>query len=135
VPGEWELDHVVALVNGGDESEENRRPICKPCHRKKTIVDMGGRVIGEDGYPIDLQRPGSQRTETVQAENMHQNGARTEKHVKVMSEKNRGRTGWGGEKNSQVLGGTPSAPGKKLRSQNRKPGFPACQAQARNPQP
>lgn len=51
-----ELDHRVALVNGGEDVEENRQGLCAACHRDKTNEDMGYKPkvqIGADGYPID----------------------------------------------------------------------------------
>ena len=35
-----EFDHVVALVNGGRNREENLRALCKNCHRDKTDADV-----------------------------------------------------------------------------------------------
>jgi 5-methylcytosine-specific restriction protein A len=51
-----ELDHVVALVNGGQDAPSNMQLLCKPCHRDKTAKDMGFKPrprIGLDGYPTD----------------------------------------------------------------------------------
>ena len=50
-----ELDHIVALVNGGDNEEENLQGLCAPCHVDKTARDLGQRVkpvIGLDGWPV-----------------------------------------------------------------------------------
>lgn len=50
-----ELDHIVALVNGGLDVPENRQGLCKPCHEAKTRQDMGWRekpTIGLDGWPV-----------------------------------------------------------------------------------
>ena len=50
-----ELDHIVALVNGGDNEEENLQGLCAPCHVDKTARDLGHRVkpvIGLDGWPV-----------------------------------------------------------------------------------
>ena len=38
--GHLELDHWVALINGGDNSASNFRLICQPCHRLKTSRDL-----------------------------------------------------------------------------------------------
>jgi 5-methylcytosine-specific restriction endonuclease McrA len=32
----WELDHVIALQDGGVNAEGNLQPLCKPCHGVKT---------------------------------------------------------------------------------------------------
>ncbi len=50
-----ELDHIVALVNGGGNEEENLQSLCAPCHVDKTALDLGQRVkpvIGLDGWPV-----------------------------------------------------------------------------------
>lgn len=40
-PGDrWDLDHVVALTNGGAHAEGNLAPICEWCHRGKTAEDV-----------------------------------------------------------------------------------------------
>lgn len=49
-----EIDHVIALVNGGDNSAENLMPLCSDCHDEKTRRDMGWKPrpkIGLDGWP------------------------------------------------------------------------------------
>lgn len=35
-----ELDHIVALVNGGTDTPDNRQGLCKPCHEIKTLADL-----------------------------------------------------------------------------------------------
>ena len=50
-----DLDHIVALVNGGGNEEENLQGLCTACHVDKTAVDLGQRVkpvIGLDGWPV-----------------------------------------------------------------------------------
>lgn len=50
-----ELDHIVALVNGGTNDPSNRQGLCEPCHKAKTAQDMGWkpkRQIGPDGWPV-----------------------------------------------------------------------------------
>lgn len=45
-PGdEWDCDHTIALINGGEHKESNLRPMCKECHRKKTAVDTREKSI------------------------------------------------------------------------------------------
>lgn len=39
-PDGFELDHEVALVNGGTDTDENCRVRCLPCHEAKTKRDM-----------------------------------------------------------------------------------------------
>lgn len=33
---EAELDHFLALIDGGKHEQENFRPVCSSCHRKKS---------------------------------------------------------------------------------------------------
>ena len=35
-----DFDHHIPLVIGGDDTEENLRPLCRPCHRLKTKGDV-----------------------------------------------------------------------------------------------
>jgi 5-methylcytosine-specific restriction protein A len=37
----FEVDHVVALVNGGTDDPENLQGLCIECHADKTCVDLG----------------------------------------------------------------------------------------------
>lgn len=36
----WDLDHVVALINGGENREGNLRPVHRKCHLAKTASDV-----------------------------------------------------------------------------------------------
>ena len=50
-----EVDHIVALVNGGEDNHENRQALCSECHAEKTRRDLGQRErppIGLDGWPV-----------------------------------------------------------------------------------
>lgn len=49
-----QLDHILALVNGGQDVESNRQGLCDPCHDEKTREDMNWRpkvTVGLDGWP------------------------------------------------------------------------------------
>lgn len=35
----YDLDHHIPLEIGGDDSDDNLRPLCRPCHRLKTKGD------------------------------------------------------------------------------------------------
>lgn len=51
-----ELDHIVALVNGGKDEEGNRQGLCEACHKVKTAKDLGHKrkaQIGLDGWPVE----------------------------------------------------------------------------------
>ena len=42
-----EVDHIVAICNGGDAwDESNLQVLCIDCHRKKTKLDLGKRSKG-----------------------------------------------------------------------------------------
>lgn len=48
-------DHIVALTNGGEDSESNLQSLCDECHRIKTAQDLGHKIrpqIGLDGWPV-----------------------------------------------------------------------------------
>jgi 5-methylcytosine-specific restriction endonuclease McrA len=59
-----ELDHIVALDNGGTDTDDNRQGLCADCHLEKTAEDLGYRhrprvMIGADGFPIERAGPGA----------------------------------------------------------------------------
>lgn len=55
-----EVDHLVEVADGGDNSLANLRTVCRECHRSKTTANIrerarsrrGGMKFGEDGWPI-----------------------------------------------------------------------------------
>lgn len=40
-PEGFQLDHVVPLYKGGEDTEENTQVLCIECHDRKTMRDMG----------------------------------------------------------------------------------------------
>lgn len=40
----WDLDHVVALANGGEHRESNLAPALRDKHRKKTAQDVAEKA-------------------------------------------------------------------------------------------
>jgi 5-methylcytosine-specific restriction enzyme A len=51
-----EVDHVVALVNGGKDADDNLQSLCVECHKLKTAEDIGytpRTEIGYDGWPVE----------------------------------------------------------------------------------
>lgn len=36
---DWDLDHIIALENGGTDDDDNLAPICDWCHTDKTGED------------------------------------------------------------------------------------------------
>jgi 5-methylcytosine-specific restriction endonuclease McrA len=52
----FELDHVVALTNGGTNDDANMQVLCYSCHDIKTNADLGytpRQATGDDGWPIE----------------------------------------------------------------------------------
>ena len=44
-PGEaWDVDHVIALCNGGKHEEANLRPALRQAHRRKTADDVKAKA-------------------------------------------------------------------------------------------
>lgn len=51
-----EVDHIVALVNGGADDVDNLQSLCADCHKDKTRADLGlgpSRACDASGYPVD----------------------------------------------------------------------------------
>lgn len=51
-----EVDHIIALVNGGGDTDDNKQSLCDQCHAAKTRADLGQQPSGAcdvDGLPID----------------------------------------------------------------------------------
>ena len=51
-----ELDHIIALTNGGKDIPSNYQALCSSCHKIKTAQDLNHKqkpIIGLDGYPIE----------------------------------------------------------------------------------
>lgn len=40
VSDDWDLDHVIALINGGENRETNMAPALRDKHREKTKADV-----------------------------------------------------------------------------------------------
>ena len=38
-------DHIIALVNGGRNSEANLQLLCEPCHKLKTRADVAEKAV------------------------------------------------------------------------------------------
>jgi len=47
---EFELDHIMALTNGGADTDDNCQVLCTVpdggCHRRKTAIDLGRSAKG-----------------------------------------------------------------------------------------
>lgn len=62
-----QVDHIVALANGGTDKPDNLEAICAECHVQKTRMDSGRTrkvEIGVDGFPVAARiaarnKPGS----------------------------------------------------------------------------
>jgi len=44
IPGKWQADHIVALINGGENRETNLQLICDECHKAKTGDDVAEKA-------------------------------------------------------------------------------------------
>lgn len=58
-----EVDHIVALVNGGADDVDNLQSLCFDCHKDKTRADLGlgpSRACDSRGYPVDNSHPWNQ---------------------------------------------------------------------------
>ncbi|MGQ3080643.1 MULTISPECIES: HNH endonuclease [Rhizobium/Agrobacterium group] len=40
----WDLDHVTALINGGENRESNLKPAHRKCHVEKTALDVAEKA-------------------------------------------------------------------------------------------
>jgi 5-methylcytosine-specific restriction endonuclease McrA len=40
----WDLDHVKALINGGENRESNLKPAHRKCHVEKTAADVAEKA-------------------------------------------------------------------------------------------
>ena len=52
-----EVDHIIPLFKGGNNSIENLQPICKPCHIDKSLIERGKRTrvrVDNEGKPIGI---------------------------------------------------------------------------------
>ena len=43
----YDLDHIVPLWKGGEDTEENLQALCPACHRKKTDMERVERTSGD----------------------------------------------------------------------------------------
>ena len=41
-----EVDHIIPVRNGGTEAESNLQGLCKPCHSRKTAIEVGFNTQG-----------------------------------------------------------------------------------------
>lgn len=48
-------DHIIPLAQGGTDTDDNIRCLCRQCHDKRTAEQFGYKLkveIGADGWPI-----------------------------------------------------------------------------------
>ena len=43
-----EVDHIVNVAQGGDDSDDNLEAICRPCHQAKTLEEARRGRDGDD---------------------------------------------------------------------------------------
>lgn len=50
-------DHIKPLTQGGPDTDDNIRCLCRPCHLKRTAEQFGlkapRKTIGRDGWPTE----------------------------------------------------------------------------------
>jgi 5-methylcytosine-specific restriction protein A len=56
----WQLDHIIALENGGKDEPDNLAPCCDWCHKGKTAEDHGKAAKGR-AVAVSTIIPRSQR--------------------------------------------------------------------------
>lgn len=67
MPGEpWDLDHIIALINGGENRESNLAPALRDKHKEKTAKDVAekARVDRKMAASIGLKRIGMKRIQS-----------------------------------------------------------------------
>jgi 5-methylcytosine-specific restriction protein A len=57
----WDLDHVIALINGGEHRESNLAPALRDKHREKTAEDVKAKARGDKAA---MRAAGIKRTTT-----------------------------------------------------------------------
>ncbi|ART68832.1 hypothetical protein BTO20_09755 [Mycobacterium dioxanotrophicus] len=50
-------DHIVALTEHGDDSDENCQAACAPCHRRKTSLEGHRARWGDSSAPVPPSAP------------------------------------------------------------------------------
>ncbi len=45
VGDKWQTDHMIALINGGENRESNLRSLLDKCHAVKTGADVGEKAV------------------------------------------------------------------------------------------
>lgn len=66
-----DLDHIIALTNGGTNDPENFQGLCEPCHVTKTNEDLGYTpkvTTGLDGWPVEVSASTSKHARWKRAE-------------------------------------------------------------------
>jgi hypothetical protein len=51
-----EIDHILALSQGGDNSHQNLQVLCKDCHLKKSKLEVAERCFGTDNTVSDYNK-------------------------------------------------------------------------------
>lgn len=42
----YPVDHIVALADGGSDSDDNKETLCQPCHDAKSALEAKARARG-----------------------------------------------------------------------------------------
>ena len=54
--GHWEVDHIVAVQDGGTDDPANLRLLCKPCHKDRTALQRREKAAARRGQ-LSLRMP------------------------------------------------------------------------------
>jgi len=60
----WQLDHIVALINGGAHRESNLAPVLDDPHKVKTAQDMAQK---SKNYRVRAKHNGIKKPRTIRA--------------------------------------------------------------------
>jgi len=47
---DWDMEHIIALENGGTDDDDNLAPCCEWCHVTKTTDDHAAHTRGKRAY-------------------------------------------------------------------------------------
>jgi 5-methylcytosine-specific restriction enzyme A len=60
----WQTDHIIAIVNGGENRESNLRTLLEDCHKPKTAADV---AVKSKTYRMRARHLGIRKPRTIRA--------------------------------------------------------------------